>query len=126
MGSFLFQRVLQDGHDSRFDEIKKSPPRFAVAWTAQATWVSLCLMPVIAVNSIPASAVAATGALRLTDILGLSLYAGGLLFEVIADRQKAKWSKERKEKIHDEEFLTRGLWSVRFVITQSLMRELIG
>ncbi|KAM7207281.1 Protein of unknown function (DUF1295) domain containing protein [Naviculisporaceae sp. PSN 640] len=112
LGSFLFQRILKDGHDSRFEEIKKSPGRFAGAWTAQATWVSLCLMPVIAVNSIPASALAATGALKLTDILGLSLYAGGLLFEVVADRQKSKWSQERKDKVHDEEFLTRGLWSV--------------
>ncbi|KAM7202527.1 Protein of unknown function (DUF1295) domain containing protein [Rhypophila sp. PSN 637] len=112
LGSFLFQRILQDGKDSRFEEIKKSPPRFAGAWTAQATWVSLCLLPVIAVNSIPASAVAATSAVKLTDILGLSLYAGGLLFEVVADRQKSQWAKERKEKVHDEEFLTGGLWSV--------------
>lgn len=115
MGSFLFQRILQDGKDSRFEEIKKSPARFAGAFTAQATWVSLCLMPIIAVNSIPASALAATGALKLTDVLGLSLYAGGLLFEVIADRQKSQWAKERREKVHDEEFLTRGLWSVRLV-----------
>ncbi|KAK4217208.1 hypothetical protein QBC37DRAFT_415134 [Rhypophila decipiens] len=112
LGSFLFQRILQDGKDSRFEEIKKSPAHFAGAWTAQATWVSVCLLPVIAVNSIPASAVAATGAVKLTDILGLGLYAGGLLFEVIADRQKSQWAKERKEKVHDEEFLTRGLWSV--------------
>ncbi|KAM7215085.1 Protein of unknown function (DUF1295) domain containing protein [Rhypophila decipiens] len=112
LGSFLFTRILQDGKDSRFEEIKKSPPRFAGAWTAQATWVSLCLLPVIAVNSIPASAVAATGAVKLTDVLGLSLYTAGLLFEVVADRQKSQWAKERKDKVHDEEFLTRGLWSV--------------
>lgn len=41
MGSYLFQRVLADGHDSRFDEIKKSPPKFFAAFMAQATWVSL-------------------------------------------------------------------------------------
>lgn len=28
VGSYLFQRVLADGKDSRFDEIKKSPPKF--------------------------------------------------------------------------------------------------
>jgi len=115
VGSFLFQRILQDGKDSRFEEIKKSPPRFMAAFFAQATWVSLCLTPVIAVNSIPAAAVAATGSIRLTDVLGLSLYIGGLLFEVTADRQKSQWMREKREKVHDEEFLTRGLWSKRFV-----------
>ena len=113
MGSYLFQRVLQEGKDSRFDEIKKSPPKFAVAFFAQATWVSLCLMPVIALNAIPAATFAALPALRATDVLGLSLYVGGLAFEVTADRQKSRWAREKREKVHDEEFLTRGLWSKR-------------
>ncbi|KAK0628728.1 hypothetical protein B0T17DRAFT_489536 [Bombardia bombarda] len=111
LGAYLFQRVLQDGHDSRFDEIKKSPPKFLVAFMAQATWVSLCLMPVIAVNSIPAAALATGANLRLTDIIGLSLYIGGFLLEITADRQKSKWASEKKQKLHDEQFLTRGLWS---------------
>lgn len=92
------------------------------AFAAQATWVSLCLMPIIAVNSIPAAAVAATGSIRLTDILGLSLYIGGLLFEVNADRQKSQWMHEKREKVHDEEFLTRGLWSKRFVYPPFLFK----
>ncbi|KAK4443597.1 hypothetical protein QBC34DRAFT_416848 [Podospora aff. communis PSN243] len=109
LGSYLFQRVLQEGKDSRFDKIKTSPPRFLVAFMVQAMWVSLCLMPVMAVNAIPAAAFG-TG-LKLTDVLGLGLYVGGLGFEVVADRQKSKWMKEKREKQHDEEFLTRGLWS---------------
>jgi steroid 5-alpha reductase family enzyme len=115
VGSFLFQRILQEGKDSRFDEIKKSPRRFAVAWFAQATWVSLCLLPVIAVNSVPARVFSSVSGLKISDILGLSLYVGGLAFEVVADLQKSKWMRERKEKVHDEEFLTRGLWSKRYV-----------
>jgi hypothetical protein len=56
VGSYLFQRVLQDGKDSRyallflykdeqsltrhrFDEIKKSPPKFFGAWMAQGTLI---------------------------------------------------------------------------------------
>ncbi|KAK3316445.1 hypothetical protein B0H66DRAFT_499853 [Apodospora peruviana] len=109
LGSYLFQRVLQEGHDSRFDEIKKSPPRFLVAWMAQAVWVSVCLMPVIAINSIPVSIFSSS--LKPTDIIGLSLYAGGILLEVAADRQKAQWSREKHAKKHSEEFLTKGLWS---------------
>lgn len=116
MGSFLFQRILNDGTDSRFEEIRYSPPKFAVAFFAQAVWVSLCLLPVLSINSLPAGIFAAIGAsssasISLTDILGILLYMGGLGFEVTADRQKSKWSQEKKDKKHDEDFLTRGLWS---------------
>ncbi|KAK0617036.1 hypothetical protein B0T14DRAFT_435050 [Immersiella caudata] len=108
LGSYLFQRVLQEGKDSRFDKIKTSPSKFWVAFMVQATWVSLCLMPVMAVNAIPAAAFGS--GLKLTDVLGLGLYVGGMTFEVMADQQKSKWMKEKREKQHDEEFLTRGLW----------------
>lgn len=112
MGSYLFQRILSDGHDSRFEEIRASPPKFAVAFFAQATWVSLCLMPVLAINALPASTFAALGsAVSITDLVGILLYVGGLSFEVVADRQKSQWVAEKKAKQHDEDFLTRGLWS---------------
>lgn len=111
LGSYLFARVLADGHDSRFDEIKKSPPKFFGAWMAQATWVSLCLMPVLAVNSIPHKLLSTLPALGLVDVVGILLYVGGLGFEIVADRQKSQWSKEKKQKKHEEDFLTRGLWS---------------
>ena len=103
---------MADGEDSRFKNIRNSPPKFLVAFIAQATWVSLCLMPVLAVNALPASTFAALGgAVSITDIMGVLLYVGGLSFEVTADRQKNKWVQEKKTKQHDEDFLTRGLWS---------------
>lgn len=111
VGTFLFRRILSDGSDSRFDSIKKSPPRFLAAFVAQATWVSLCLMPVLAINSIPHAALATLPIITPTDILGVLLYVGGLSFEVTADRQKNAWVQEKKRKEHDEDFLTRGLWS---------------
>lgn len=113
MGSFLFQRILSEGKDSRFDEIKKSTPRFAAAFFAQATWVSLCVMPVVVLNSVPAAAFAAIPSVRVVDVLGLLLYSGGLAYEVAADRQKSKWMAAKKAKLHDEDFLTKGLWSRR-------------
>jgi len=112
VGSYLFARISADGKDSRFDDIRQSPPKFLGAFFAQATWVSLCLMPVLAINSLPASLFASLpAAVGLTDILGLLLYVGGITFEVAADRQKNQWVQEKKEKKHDEDFLTRGLWS---------------
>lgn len=112
LGSYLFQRISADGSDSRFDNIRQSPPKFLGAFFAQATWVSLCLMPVLAINSVPAGIFASLPAsVALTDILGLLLYTGGLSFEVAADRQKDQWVQEKKQKKHSEEFLTRGLWS---------------
>ncbi|TKA70509.1 hypothetical protein B0A55_07281 [Friedmanniomyces simplex] len=112
LGTFLFSRITaEDGRDSRFDSIRVSPPKFFVAFFAQATWVSLCLLPVLAVNSIPATALAALPLVTLTDVLGILLYVGGITFEATADRQKSQWMKEKKEKKHSEDFLTRGLWS---------------
>lgn len=115
MGSYLFHRILKEGKDSRFDRIRGSPSTFLVVWIAQAAWVSVSLLPVIAVNSIPATAFAVIPVVKVSDVVGLSLFAGGLLFEVIADWQKSKWIEQKKAKIHDEEFLTRGLWSRRLV-----------
>lgn len=112
LGSYLFQRVLSLGHDSRFDRIKKEPPKFAGAWMGQIFWVTLCLMPVIAINAVPAAAFSALPrAVSITDYLGLALWLGGFGFEIVADRQKGKWLDERKNKEHDEQFMTRGLYS---------------
>lgn len=49
---------------------------------------SLCLLPVVALNSPPASTFAALPALAHTDVIGFLLYIGGLSFEMTADRQK--------------------------------------
>ena len=65
----------------------------------------------LAVNSIPATALATLPFVTLFDVLGLALYVGGIGFEATADRQKSAWVKEKKEKRHNEDFLTRGLWS---------------
>ena len=112
LGSFLFARITaDDGKDSRFDNIRESPPKFLGAFVAQAAWVSFCLMPVLAINSIPATTLSALPFLTITDVIGVLLYVGGLSFEATADRQKNQWIKEKKEKKHSEDFLTHGLWS---------------
>ncbi|KAI9806055.1 MAG: hypothetical protein M1833_004462 [Piccolia ochrophora] len=111
LGTYLFQRIMKEGNDSRFEGLRDSPPKFFGAFMAQATWVSLCLLPVLAINSVPLTLLASLPKLMPTDVLGLALFVGGFGFEVIADRQKNKWLQEKREKKHDEDFLTRGLWS---------------
>ena len=75
MGTYLFQRISADGSDSRFDDIRQSPPKFFGAFFAQATWVSLCLMPVLAINSLPVSLFASLpAAVGITDLIGILLY----------------------------------------------------
>jgi steroid 5-alpha reductase family enzyme len=112
VGSHLFSRITSDnGQDSRFEKIRESPPKFLLAFMAQATWVSLCLLPVTAINSLPLSAFNKLPRVNPSAVVGIALFISGLAFEVIADRQKSQWSKEKKDKKHSEEFLTRGLWS---------------
>jgi steroid 5-alpha reductase family enzyme len=112
VGTFLFSRITsEDGQDSRFDNIRSSPPKFFGAFVAQATWVSLVLLPVTALNAIPPTAFASIPYLTPGTVLGVALWVFGFLFEATADRQKSQWVKEKKEKKHSEDFLAKGLWS---------------
>ncbi|KIW02503.1 uncharacterized protein PV09_06303 [Verruconis gallopava] len=112
LGSFLFSRITSDdGKDSRFDRIRSSPPKFFGVFMAQAVWVSLVLLPVTALNAIPPTTFASIPYFTPGTVLGVAMWIFGFFFEVTADLQKSQWSKEKKEKKHSEEFLTRGLWS---------------
>ncbi|KAI0601138.1 hypothetical protein F4775DRAFT_589830 [Biscogniauxia sp. FL1348] len=107
LGSYLYTRIRSDhGRDSRFDGIRDHPAKFAAAFAAQAAWVSLVLMPVIAVN-----AAAGPSVVTVTDVLGGALFAAGFACEVLADRQKSAWVARKRAKQHDEAFITTGLWA---------------
>jgi len=110
LGSYLFMRALSGNKDSRFDKIKPYPAKFSAVFVGQAAWATFCLMPVLALNSVPGPALAMTNAFRPTDALGLAIWAGGFACEVIADTQKSRWLHEKRTKQHEEEFLTRGLF----------------
>lgn len=115
MGSYLFSRVLDHGHDSRFDKIRDKPVRFATVFLIQAVWVTIPMLPVVALGAVPAATLAtAVPRLATTDVLGLSLWGMGFVFESVADYQKSRWVKQKKLKQHDEEFMTSGLFSVRY------------
>ena len=112
VGVYLFQRITQDGHDPRFEKLRTRPLRFAVSFFLQAVWVSLMLMPVMALNAVPAVAFAAIPRLTATDILGIGLWTSGIALETAADIQKSRWVEGKKKKEHDEQFLKTGLFGM--------------
>ncbi|MBT8084593.1 MAG: DUF1295 domain-containing protein [Woeseia sp.] len=103
LASFLFLRILRDGKDSRFDDIKSRPPRFLLAWTLQGLWVLLTAAAALAIitggNRLPLGAV---------GIAGIAVWALGMLIEIIADRQKSKFKEDPS---NEGKFINTGLWA---------------
>ncbi|KAG5916908.1 hypothetical protein E4U61_003192 [Claviceps capensis] len=112
LGYYLFDRITRDGHDPRFEKLRTQPLRFAASFFLQAMWVSLMLMPVFALNAVPAVAWRAVPRLMLSDVLGVGIWAGGFAMEAMADAQKSRWVEGKKKKEHEEQFLAKGLFSV--------------
>jgi steroid 5-alpha reductase family enzyme len=103
LGSFLFRRIMSDGRDRRFDEIKKSFVRFFVAWTIQGVWVSFtvgaALAAITSARRIPLGPVAWSG---------LALWIIGFGIEAVADQQKSRF-RSRPE--NAGRFISSGLWA---------------
>ncbi|MEZ4386452.1 MAG: DUF1295 domain-containing protein [Candidatus Krumholzibacteriia bacterium] len=82
LATFLFLRIARAGHDSRFDQLKRSPLRFLMAWTLQGLWVLLTAAAALAVI---------TGGVReplgAIGLAGLVVWALGLVLEVVADHR---------------------------------------
>lgn len=104
LGSFLFKRILKDGHDSRFTVIKKSLLRFLTAWTLQGLWVFITALPVFVLLSVKDSTPLGT-----LDYCGFGLWIFGFLFEVVADTQKTMFRSDAQNK---DKFIHTGLWSI--------------
>ena len=83
LAAFLFLRIHAAGGDSRFEQIKKSPLRFFIAWTLQAVWITFTVSAaVLAITSTQ------TAVFSFISVLGLVLWIVGFSMEVIADQQK--------------------------------------
>jgi steroid 5-alpha reductase family enzyme len=110
LGSFLFLRVIEVGEDQRFRHIKVSAPRFFMAWTLQGMWVSFTVSAVL-VALLPGNAASdflPAGLSRAVFVAGCCLAMAGLIIEVIADHQKARFRKNPDNK---GQFIQTGLWS---------------
>lgn len=104
LGSFLMRRVHVVGFDVRFNEIKKSFPRFLIAWSVQGLWVFFTLCPVLIVllSAKPHSA-------SLWTWFGLAIWLIGFAAEVIADQQK--WAFKANP-LNKGQFIQTGLWAL--------------
>ena len=100
---FLFRRIAKAGKDDRFDQIKTEPLRFLMAWTVQGLWVLLTAAAALAVI---------TGGVReplgVIGIVGIIVWAAGMLIEIIADRQKSNFRANPDNK---GRFINTGLWA---------------
>ncbi|PID33020.1 hypothetical protein CR969_02965 [Candidatus Saccharibacteria bacterium] len=103
LGSYLFQRILKDGKDKRFDQLKSNFFGFLMTWTLQGLWVTFTLAAALA-------AVAGANKLPLDvfAVVGIVIWLIGFSFEAIADWQKSVWRKDPKNK---GKFIDVGLWS---------------
>lgn len=104
LGSFLFRRIhAAGGADQRFEKIKVNPPRFLVAWTLQAAWVtftaSAAIVVITSADKAPIDFFFYTGSL---------LWLLGFSFEVVSDEQKRRFKADPRNK---DKFIKTGLWA---------------
>eukprot|EP00299_Pterocystis_sp_00344_P010531 c4726_g1_i1.p1 GENE.c4726_g1_i1~~c4726_g1_i1.p1 ORF type:complete len:297 (+),score=32.58 c4726_g1_i1:34-891(+) len=100
---FLFSRILQDGQDRRFNQIKTQPARFLVAWMFQGLWNFITPLCVFIVN---AHSNSENNNILWTDVVGWLIWLLGFGIETVADHQKTVWNRYYKG-----QFIDTGLWS---------------
>jgi steroid 5-alpha reductase family enzyme len=103
LGRFLFARILSDGGDGRFDDIKPNFFRFLLTWTLQGVWVF-----VIQLCAILAISGGGAQPLGVIAIVGGGCWSLGMLIETIADSQKRQFRAKPENR---DRYITLGLWS---------------
>jgi steroid 5-alpha reductase family enzyme len=104
LGSYLLLRIVRDGKDGRFDELKPNFFLFLNVWNIQALWVTLTAAAALAVLTSPGSA-----KFTLWTAIGLALWLAGFVIEAVADRQKSSF---RRQSANKDRFIDTGLWSL--------------
>ena len=103
LGGFLTARIIQAGHDRRFNTIKTSVPLFFMTWTLQGLWVTATLAPALVLFT-----TSAAGELEFYFYTGAVIWLSGFLIEVIADQQKHRF---RQQPENEDRFISTGLWA---------------
>ncbi|KAJ0064851.1 hypothetical protein NL108_016403, partial [Boleophthalmus pectinirostris] len=89
LGTFLFLRILKDGRDRRFNNVRDSPGTFFIYWTVQAVWIFTTLLPTLILNSEKKDR-----PLGWKDYVGWSLWGLGFTVQAIADQQKWRFKSD--------------------------------
>ncbi|XP_048474819.1 rac GTPase-activating protein 1-like [Rhincodon typus] len=76
-------RVLKEGRDRRFNEVRTSPKQFFVYWTLQGVWIFVTLLPTLILNTRGKDQ-----PLCVRDYTGWIIWVLGFVIEAIADQQK--------------------------------------
>lgn len=103
LGTFLFNRVMKQGKDDRFDEIKTSFWRFLLTWTLQGVWVSLTAGAAWTAMTRPEQK-----PLGWFALAGGLIFVFGYLFELVSDVQKSQFNANPENK---GKFIHTGLWA---------------
>ncbi|XP_063300904.1 uncharacterized protein LOC134597477 [Pelobates fuscus] len=103
LGSFLFLRILRDGHDRRFNGVRDSPGTFLIYWTVQGVWIFITLLPSLILNLETRNK-----PLGVLDYFGWALWTIGFLTQTIADQQKWNFKSDPD---NTGKFIQSGLWA---------------
>ncbi len=105
---FLVTRMVLRKRDSRFDELKKSPLPFFMLWYFQGVCLMLSLSPLLVIITNESSAMI-NDSINSWEVIGIAIWAMGMIVEAVADHQKLKFSQNIKNK---GKFIDCGLWSL--------------
>lgn len=100
IGGFLLIRVLHVGKDRRFDDMRGSFTRFGKFWLGQALTAWIMMLPV-------AFAQYKGGKITILALVGLAVWALGVLIEATADYQKYIFKLSPANK---NQWIQSGLW----------------
>jgi len=100
LGCFLFWRIHKRKGDARFDNLKRDPLAFFIAWNLQALWIITSLAPTIYLVGKAETSISAL------HVFGLMVAIFGLGYEAIADEQKRRFTPSDAMP-----FMRTGLWA---------------
>ena len=102
LGAYLLARILKIGKDSRFDDKRGDIMKFLAFWILQACTVWLVMLPAVVFLGTDVEI-----PLTWLSILGIVLWAGGFILEIVADAQKYSFKNKPENR---GRWIDSGLW----------------
>lgn len=102
LGGFLLYRIQKVGRDQRFDAWRDNFWLLGRFWVLQAIIAWVVLLPLLLALD------KSTVTMTTISVLGISIWAFGLIIEAVADAQKFRFTQNAKNK---GKWIAEGLWS---------------